>query len=259
MLLFFAFLAGYNESVPLNEVFYISFWLGDVLKARANAPVSSSGQYHWTPWSLCAATNGGKNVNCTSHDIAFAFNPNVYFTGDGLSVFNDSFYYDSSRAVAALFIITIIFTSFSWLFSITGMLSRLGAGIASLMSYISLASCFALCGLITALYVKANDKFHDMGVTSSLGVKMLAFVWTASACILLTAVTTCLICGCFNLRPKSRNVADSIPEEVEAPIEDESSEIVEETPQKKRRFQLNLFKKRRAAYDETQPPPMEEE
>jgi len=191
LLLFLIILAGIKDHAPLNQLYWIDV---DTSKISGAPPTS-----RWTLWGICEAGSDGRNTNCTSNKAAYPFDPsNNFNTQTGIPsdfIQNRDTYYYLTRFGFPFYIIGLVFAVVSLLFSLLSCLSRLGAALNSVFNFVAFLFIITASSLETATYIMAKQKFNDNGEKATLGVKMIAFTWTATALLLLVLVSNCTICA----------------------------------------------------------------
>lgn len=191
LLLFLINLAGTRDSGVLSRY----YWSETNTSGISGSDFSRT---RWTPYGICGVKDG-RNSDCVKHSPAYPYSPRDNFkSSSGLpSSFNKSrdTYYYLSRFAYALFLVGLVFSLLSILPIIasccgigflTGMASFVVVGLALLFTLT--ATC-----LITAAHVKGRNAFNSAGHHSSLGVKMFAMAWAASACLLLAFAWTIMM------------------------------------------------------------------
>lgn len=193
-MLFFILLSGVRETNPLGQFYFFEFDTSGITGATTDIP----NPVRWTPYNYCGVSDSGRNTNCSPRRAAFPFQPqNAFGTTNGIPsdiLDNSSTYYYLSRISYGFYIVALAFTVFSLGLAAIGCCSRLASAVASFFSFVGLLFVAAASAMITATYVMARNAFSDSGVSSSLGVKMLAFTWTITACLLLSFLLLCCSC-----------------------------------------------------------------
>jgi hypothetical protein len=87
-----------------------------------------------------------------------------------------------------------VFTVLSWFFSFCAIRSRLAAGVSSASLGTALLFIITAACLSTSYTVLGRNKFNDNGMSSHIGVKLTAFVWTTVALEIISLILLC--CGC---------------------------------------------------------------
>jgi len=146
-MLFFVILAGVNESVPLNEIFFLSADISSfhtTVDSPSGFPLLRhfliAGYGQWTLWGVCGATTDGKNVNCEKHTPAYPFSPADNFGSHNVPADfseNEDFFYYTSRFMFAFFLITLSFAVFSIFTGLLALCSRLGSAVSSVFAMVS--------------------------------------------------------------------------------------------------------------------------
>lgn len=165
----------------------------------------------WTLYNYCGVQDG-KNYECTDTSAAFPFTPQTAFgTTEGIPqdfIENRDTYYYLTRISYGFYIAVIFFTVVALFLTFFGCISRLGSALAAALTFLALLFQMATSAMETAAYVMARNKLNDAGYDAHLGVKMMAFTWTATACLLLAFIL--LTMSCCSKRDKNRRRRESV-------------------------------------------------
>lgn len=188
LLLFFILLGGAFDRFPLNRF----FWLEADTSQISGAPKKS----RWTLYGFCEVKDG-VNSNCSSNRPAYAIQPEKNFgTTKGVPqdfIDNHDTYFYLSRFAFPFFLIGIFFAVLSLIMGTLAYVSRLGAAITSSITFLAFIFVAAASAVETACYVMARDAFNDQKSGSAhLGVKLMAFAWTTTACLLFSLIGFCM-------------------------------------------------------------------
>lgn len=196
LLLIFILLAGVKNSTPLDQFFWFEF---DTSGISSNSVSNIPNPVRWTPYNYCGVSENGRNINCSPKKAAFPFKPQTAFeTTQGIPsdlIENESTYFYLSRISYGFYIVAAGFTLFALSLAFLGCCSRLASAASAFLSFLALLFAAAASGMITAVYVMAKNAFSDIGVHSSIGVKMMAFTWTVVACLLIAFFLLCCSCA----------------------------------------------------------------
>lgn len=187
VLLFFILLAGTKDTTPLNEF----FWFQANTSKIPGAPEVS----RWTLYGICGVNSDGKNFNCTKSVADFAFQPDVTWnTHTGVPndfIVNHDIYYYLTRFAFPFYLIGLFFSVVTFFLLFFAFCSRLGSALSSTSSFVALLFVITASCLETAVFILARNKFNN---GASLGVKLFAFTWTATALLLLVFIFGCITC-----------------------------------------------------------------
>ncbi|ORY74613.1 actin cortical patch SUR7/pH-response regulator pali, partial [Protomyces lactucae-debilis] len=194
LLLLFTVLAGARTGSPLDKFYFLQAQLS------ADGLSSPSGFLRWTTWNICGQENGN-NVNCGKIQAAHPFAPARQLTNASPSLptaitSNDTQSYITSRAFFAFLLMGLFFTFVALLASLVGCLGRLGGFIGLLTAFVAFIFDGIAAALMTVVYIRGRSRFRDAGIPADVGVKLFAFMWTATAicliCAVLFAVAACI-------------------------------------------------------------------
>jgi len=182
-------LGGSISSSPGDSTYFLSADTSNIQGAPSTT--------HFTLWNVCNGQTG-KNTDCGSVAAAFAlqpqstFNTNNNIPADFLN--NANFYYYISRIDFAFYLIAGFFSAFGFLTGFLALCSRLGAGLASVLTFCALLADIVAAALMTVLWVDAKNAFVNNNMSASIGVQAFAFTWASVACLLISTIFFCCAC-----------------------------------------------------------------
>ncbi|OBT95902.1 hypothetical protein VE01_06057 [Pseudogymnoascus verrucosus] len=198
VMLWLVVLSGVTNHTPLNKIWFLRADTSGIGDARPNS--------QWTFWYVC----GDNNNNCGSPvpalPLGYAWRgnstgaPSALVGSHGHNT-TSKYYYYMWRFGWVFFFIAFIFANFA---ALSGVLSciRVVAGATGLLT---LAATFWLClaaCLMSAVFVKARDRFQSDGRSASVGRYAFAFTWTSLVLLFLSA---CLFLGGVLIGRKKRD------------------------------------------------------
>lgn len=194
LLLILTLLSGGVSHFPITQFYYLDAAL------TVPAITSPDGRVRWTNYNLCGVQNG-RNVNCGPTKAAYGFNPVGDITSSdpalpaGVTAHNSRSKV-TSKTYYSFLIIAAFFTMVAMFTSIIGCLGRIGAFVSFLTTLVAWTMCAIAASLMTVVYVRARNEFRAGGISSNLGVKLFAFMWTTVAAtglaLLITSVGVCV-------------------------------------------------------------------
>ncbi|OBT79321.1 hypothetical protein VF21_01869 [Pseudogymnoascus sp. 05NY08] len=198
VMLWLVVLSGVTHHTPLNKIWFLRADTSGIGDAR---PISQ-----WTFWYVCGDNNDncGKPVPALPLGYAWRGNSNgapAALVGSHGHNTTSKYYYYMWRFGWVFFFIAFIFANFA---ALSGFLSciRVVAGATGMLTlaatfWLTLAAC-----LMTAVFVKARNRFQSDGHNASVGSYAFAFTWTP---LVLLFVSSCLFLGAVLIGRKKRD------------------------------------------------------
>lgn len=183
LVLIFLTLSGATNHFPFNTF----YWVRGDTSAISGAPVQSA----WTFWGVCDYNDFG---SCTSGP-AFPISPVDNF-GTTVNVPSDfvtnrnTFYY-LTRFSFAFLLLGLAFAGFAFFIVIVGFCFSVVDKVVAGLVVFALFFISATASLQTAANVLAKNAFTNDGLSAHIGVKSMALLWTAEACLLIAFFNTC--------------------------------------------------------------------
>lgn len=187
-MLWFVVLAGVTHQSPLNKIWFLRADTSGIGNAR---PVSQ-----WTFWHVCGENNENCGNPVPALPLGYAWRENSRgaprdLTGNHGHGTTARYYYYMWRFGWVFYLFSFVFANLA---AVTGVLSciRIIAGATGLLTlaatfWMTLSAC-----LMTAVFVKARNRFNDEGRDARVGPYAFGFTW-ASLCLLFMA--SCLFLG----------------------------------------------------------------
>jgi len=182
-------LGGAINSSPGTGTYFLSVDTSNI----QGAPSTS----RFTLWNICNGQSGS-NTDCGAVSAAYplqpqtSFNTNTNIPADFIN--NSNFYYYASRVDFAFYLISAFFSGIGFLTGFLALCSRLGAGIASILTFAGLIADIVTAALMTVLWVDAKTAFQNNNQSASIGVQAFAFTWASVACLLISTILFCCTC-----------------------------------------------------------------
>ncbi|KAH9211847.1 SUR7/PalI family-domain-containing protein [Leptodontidium sp. 2 PMI_412] len=193
VMMFFVVLSGVKDTTPLNKTWF--------LRADTSSfPGAGRAESYWTFWRICAT--GGGQCGSTVPALPFGYAwvggsegvPNG-LTGPRGKGTTSNYYYYLWRFGWVFYLMSLVLTSFTFLTSALAPCSRLAAGFSGAFLAFSLFWFSLAASLMTVVFVKARDEFHDAGISASIGRYAFGFTWGAWAAMFLATVFLFMGCG----------------------------------------------------------------
>ncbi|KAK0111227.1 hypothetical protein ONS95_001602 [Cadophora gregata] len=205
VLMFFVVLSGVKDATPLNKSWF--------LKADTSSfPGSGRAESYWTFWKVCANGGGdcGKTVPAMPIGAAWVGGSQgvpAGLTGSHYKSTTSTYYYYLWRFGWVFYLMSIAFTSVTFLLSLLAPCSRLASGLSGSFLAFSLFWYSLAAALMTVVFVKARDEFRSAGISASLGRYAFGFTW--GAWFAMAIATVFLFMGCGVSRKGDDNVRSS--------------------------------------------------
>ncbi|KAF2643450.1 SUR7-domain-containing protein [Massarina eburnea CBS 473.64] len=186
LLQFLTILSGGVNSSPLDQFYF--------LQAATNAIPNARNPSRWTFFAVCGVDDRGHNADCGKSVPALPFDPPLNFgTTENIPepFLGTRHYYYLSRFMFAFYLIALFFAVVALFTGLLAMCSRLGGYISALTTATALFFQTIAAALMTAWVVQGRDAFRSAGHDSHVGVKLIAFTWTAMACFFISTVLFC--------------------------------------------------------------------
>ncbi|CAI6335813.1 unnamed protein product [Periconia digitata] len=186
LLQFLTILSGGVKSSPLDQFYFLETSTAGIPNARNPS--------RWTFFSICGVGSNGHNANCGNSVPALPFDPPRNFgTTENVPeqfIGTHSYYY-LSRFMFAFYLIALFFAVCALFTGLLALCSRLGGYLSALTTAVALFFQTLAAALMTAWVVKGRDAFRSAGFDAHVGVKLMAFTWTAFACFVIATVLFC--------------------------------------------------------------------
>lgn len=147
-------------------------------------------EYFWTMYNFCSKSSSGQ-VTCTPNFAAYPYAPYVLNKQIG----NDRVFYYGLRAAYGLLVAAIAFTLIANALAMVSLCWRLRKPYSWFRSSVWLAYLTAAIGaaLVTALHTSGRNSFRSLGYSSSLGIRMMIFLWIGVGLLFVA----CLLLSCL--------------------------------------------------------------
>lgn len=144
----------------------------------------------WTMYNFCNKADSG-SITCTPNFAAYPYAP--YELNSAIQ--NQNVYYYGLRAAYGVFVASVALAFVAIVIGLVLIFWRLRRAYSVFTVLIWLAYFTAAAGaaLITALHTSGRNAFNSLGYSSSLGVPMMAFMWTGAALLLVACFFLCCI------------------------------------------------------------------
>lgn len=188
MLQFFTILSGAVNHSPIDQFYF--------LQASTNNIPNARNPSRWTFFAICGVdSNNGHNADCGAVVPALPFDPPRNFGTDENvpeRFIGTHQYYYLSRFMFAFYLIALFFAVVALFTGGLALCSRLGGYLSAVTTSVALFFQTLAAVLMTAWVVKGRDIFRGAGYEAKIGVKLMAFTWTATACFAISTVLFCL-------------------------------------------------------------------
>jgi len=213
VLLFFVVLSGVTNTTPLNKTYFLS---ADTSTIAGSGRATSQ----WTYFYVCGAGNAdcGKPVPALPFGYAWvggsAGAPDA-LVGKHAKHTTSTYYYYMWRFGWVFYLIALVSTVSAFFLALLSPISRLASGLAGLTATFALFWMSLAAALMTVVFVKARDRFHDAGMSAKVGRYAFGFTWGAWAAILLAALMLFLGAGLggSSRKEKRSSSASRVPKE----------------------------------------------
>lgn len=183
LLLVFLVLSGSTNHFPFNRF----YWVRGDTSHISGAPSESA----WTFWGVCEYNNFSQCSTGPAYPISPVDNFDTSINVPLQFVSNRDTMFYLSRFAFAVTLVGLAFAAFAFIVDLLGFCSividKIVVGLVALaLLFISASAAF-----LTAVAVLARNAFSNAGLLSHIGVKSLAIIWAAEACILIVFFNTC--------------------------------------------------------------------
>lgn len=183
LFMFFVILSGVKDHTPLNRVWFLQADTSNI--AGSPRPLSQ-----WTYFYVC----GDHNKNCG--DAVPALPLGYAWKGDNSGApaalvgnhghgTTSKYYYYMWRFGWVFYLMSFVLAVCGLFSSLLAPCSRLASGLSGLIIASSLFFFSIATPLMTAVFVKARNRFHDDGRAAKVGPAAFGFTWGAWAALLL--------------------------------------------------------------------------
>ncbi|KAI5963038.1 SUR7 [Candida pseudojiufengensis] len=183
LLLIFTVLSGSSRHRPLNKF----YWLEADTSNIPNAPASRSA---WTFWGVCDKNDYSNCLLGPAYPISpvdnFETTRNI---PEKFSSQENTFYY-LSRFAFAFCLIALGFAGLAFIIDILGFCFLIIDKIVIFLISIALFFMAGFAAFQTAVVVLARSAFHSDDLYAHIGVKSMAIMWAAFACLIICWVIT---------------------------------------------------------------------
>ncbi|KFX96741.1 hypothetical protein V490_03165 [Pseudogymnoascus sp. VKM F-3557] len=206
VMMWLVLLSGVTHHSPLNKIYFLRADTSGIGNAR---PISQ-----WTYWYVCGDNNEncGKPVPALPLGYAWTGNsqgaPKALVGSHGHNT-TSKYYYYMWRFGWVFFFIAFVFANLA---ALSGFLSciRVVAGATGLLVLSAVFwLCLSVC-LMTAVFVKARNRFRDDGREAQVGRYAFAFTWTPLVLLFLSA---CMFLGGILIGRKKRDTSGGYAKE----------------------------------------------
>ncbi|KAK6460770.1 SUR7/PalI family-domain-containing protein [Scheffersomyces coipomensis] len=221
LLLILTVLAGSTTSFPLDKF----FWLEADTSHIPNAPQNAA----WTFWGVC---EHGDYSQCTlgpAYPISPVDNFNTEVGVPQSFISNRDLYYYLTRFSFAFTIVALCFAGLAFVIDIAGLCFLVIDKVVIFLVTIGLFFLFAFAAFQTAAVILARNAFHSAGLSATVGLKSMAILWAAVACLGLVWLNTFASNIATSYRKHATNVQNAKAADAGilpppgAPLGDESS------------------------------------
>eukprot|EP00919_Chromeraceae_sp_WS-2016_P042229 GHVR01100471.1.p1 GENE.GHVR01100471.1~~GHVR01100471.1.p1 ORF type:complete len:268 (+),score=21.03 GHVR01100471.1:143-946(+) len=206
VLMFFVVLSGVKNSTPLNKTYFLRADTSSVSGARSVS--------QWTYFYVC----GEGNTDCGSPVPALPFGYAWVGGGEGAPSSllghhgkgtTSTYYYYLWRFGWVFWLIALLSNVTSFFTSLLAPCSRLAAGISGFFVLNALFWFTLAASLQTAVFVKARNRFHEAGISATIGKYAMGFTWGAWAAMFLAAILLFIGCGAGGSSRRERRVSST--------------------------------------------------
>ncbi|EGV62824.1 Eisosomes component [Yamadazyma tenuis] len=213
---------GSSDSFPLNKF----YWLRADTSKISGAPSESA----WTFWGVCEY---GNFSSCTLGP-AYPLSPvDNFHTSSHVPkdfVDNRDTYYYLTRFSFAFTLTGLSFAGIALIIDILGFCFEIIDKVV--LAFIVLAIIFVAgtAAMQTAATVLAKNAFSDSNLSASVGVKAVAIIWAAVACLLLVFFNTCFANIANSYKKHINRVQESQGEATYPEQDNDASSFTRATP-----------------------------
>jgi len=193
VLMFFVVLSGVKDTTPLNKTYFLQAHTSTI--AGSGRDVSQ-----WTYFYVC----GEGNTDCGDPVPALPFGyawvggstgaPGQLVGKHGKRT-TSSYYYYMWRFGWVFYLISLVFTVMGFLTALAAPISRLAAGFSGLIIGTALFFFTISSSLMTAVFVKARDRFRDSNMDAHIGSYAFGFTWGAWSALFMAMILLFAGCG----------------------------------------------------------------
>ncbi|CAG9995940.1 unnamed protein product [Clonostachys byssicola] len=188
LLLWFVILSGLTDRVPLSLVYF--------LRADTSGITGARDVTQWTYFFFCGQDNNDCGIARPAPAFGKAWDSNAANVPSSLigphgDDTTSKTYFYLWRFGWVFFLISLFFQVLALFSGLLACCGRLGAAIASSLTFFALAAHTVAAALMTATFVKARDAFKADGRDASLGRYAFGFVWASWFLLFLALVIFC--------------------------------------------------------------------
>lgn len=183
LLLIFLVLSGSTNHFPFNKF----YWVRGDTSAISGAPAESA----WTFWGVCDYNNFGNCSTGPAYPVSPVDNFDTTTNVPKQFVSNRDVLFYLSRFSFATTLVGLAFAGFAFIVDLLGFCSITIDKIVIALVAFALLFISASAAFLTAVAVLARNAFSNADLLSHIGVKNLAMIWAAEACILIVFFNTC--------------------------------------------------------------------
>lgn len=204
LFMLFVILSGVNDHTPLNRTWFLQ-------ADTSNIPGSGRSISQWTYFYVC----GNHNKNCGSPvpalPLGYAWRggnsgaPASLIGNHGHGT-TSTYYYYMWRFGWVFYLMSFVLAVLGLLSALFAPCSRLVSGLSGLIVGSSLFFMSIAAPLMTAVFVKARNRFRDEGRAAKVGPAAFGFTWGAWAALFLAMLMLFMGCGLGGSR-RDKNVS----------------------------------------------------
>lgn len=183
LVLVFVVLSGSTDHFPFNTFYW--------LKADTSAIPNAADESAWTFWGVCDYNNFSDCYTGPAYPISPEDNFHTTENVPNDFIVNRDTYYYLSRFSFAFTLLGLAFTGFALVVDILGFCLVIIDKIVIILVLVAMLFIMGAAAMQTAVTVLARNAFLSDNLETKIGVKSMALIWTAVACILLVFFNTC--------------------------------------------------------------------
>ncbi|KAH6604205.1 non-anchored cell wall -6 [Trichoderma cornu-damae] len=185
LFIWFIILPGVTSSTPFSKTYY--------LRADTSGITGARDISQWTYFFICGLNNEDCGDAHPAIPFGSAWDSNAQNVPPGLGgshgSHTTSFHYFFMWRFGWVFLLmTLFFEVMAFFTAFVSCCGRLGAALAFVVSGIALFFYSLAVALITATFVEARNRFHDVGRSAQIGAYAFGFLWGSYAALLIAVI-----------------------------------------------------------------------